>query len=295
LIGSYHIASILPAGWMQTLPDSGYFINLLHDVDSNGNNFGQFKLGTIHGVVFYDENQNRILDGNEQGLPGWIISLSGLNSYNTYSDSTGNFIFSHIPPGTYTLAESSQIRWLQTLPNNNGTYTITIASGLDSGNLFFGNFYITDSTYQISAGWNLLSLPEKITDHTPKTIYPTAASAPFIYRSGYVALDSIPEKTGFWLKSDVTQYVDINGTPRLLDTIDVVTGWNMIGGLSVPISVDSIIQIPENNVSSDYFKYETTYVADSILVPMHGYWVKVKETGKLILNGLTITGSAKRK
>jgi hypothetical protein len=66
--------------------------------------------------------------------------------------------------------------------------------------------------------------------------------------------------------------------------MDVLQGWNIIGSISSPVSVGSIIQIPGGIVSSSYFGYGSTgYTSATSLDPMRGYWVKVNQNGKLVL------------
>lgn len=286
-IGNYIIRSEAPTGWLQTSPSTTYSINLLHGIDTAGINFGNFQLAAVHGIAFNDTNHNGVRDVGEPGLANWVLNLTGPTSYRTTTDGDGNFTFSDIGIGTYTLSESAQVGWFQTLPLNFGSYSITITSGLDTNGLVFGNYYSPDSTYQILLGWNLLSLPKKVTDHNRYSIYPSAISDAFIYNYSYVSLDTIPEKLGFWLKSNSYQVVTITGIPRFIDTIDVVAGWNLIGTLSVGIPRKSVIQIPDSIITSDYFPwFDGVYAPDTSLKPHYGYWVKAKADGKLILNAL---------
>jgi serine protease AprX len=291
-IGTYYITEDINAGWIQTSPTSIFSINLLHGVDTSGFNFGNFQIATIHGIAFADSNHNGVRDVGESGLVNWVLNLSGLTSYRTVTDGDGNFAFTNIGAGTYTLSESAQVGWFQTVPLNYGSYSITTRSGLDTSGFVFGNYYFNDSTYQIQLGWNMLSLPNKLADHNRYSIYPSAISEAFIYNNSYISLDTIPEKVGFWLKSNSTLNVMMPGLPRLIDTIDVVAGWNMIGTLSDSVLMDSVIQIPDSifYLSHDVFTYTTEYtgyqVDTTYFRPHRAYWIKAKANGKLILNAL---------
>ncbi len=286
-IGTYSITENIPIGWIESVPASAYSINLLHGIDTAGINFGNFQLAAVHGIAFNDTNHNGVRDTGEPGLSNWVLRLSGPTSYRTTTDGDGNFTFTDIGAGTYTLSESAQVGWFQTIPLNYGSYSISMTSGLDTSGFVFGNYYFPDSTYQIILGWNLLSLPKKVTDHDRYSIYPSAVSDAWIYKNSYIPLDTIPEKDAFWLKSNQSQNVIIDGTPRLLDTLDVVAGWNMIGTLSVLIPRKTVIQIPDSIITSEYFPWFCCeYVPDTSLRPHYGYWVKAKSSGKLVLNGL---------
>jgi hypothetical protein len=286
-IGTYSITENLPIGWIESVPASAYSINLLHGIDTAGINFGNFQLATVHGIAFDDTNHNGVRDAGEPGLANWVLNFTGPTSYRTTTDGDGNFTFTDIGAGAYTLSESAQVGWFQTIPLNYGSYSITMTSGLDTSGFIFGNYYFPDSTYQLLWGWNLLSLPNKVTDHNRYSIYPSAVSDAWIYKNSYIPLDTIPEKMGFWLKSNSSLNVMIPGLPRLIDTIDVFAGWNMIATLSKNVVKTSVIQIPDSIIISGYHDYYCDYGPCPDLLPHHSYWVKVKSYGKLVLNAFT--------
>lgn len=58
----------------------------------------------------------------------------------------------------------------------------------------------------------------------------------------------------------------------------------MIGSITLPVAVSAIQSIPGGMVTSDFYEYDNTYVIASVLEPGKGYWVRVREDGKLILS-----------
>jgi hypothetical protein len=70
---------------------------------------------TISGIVFYDNTTTHVYDGKEAPLPNWTIILNPSNgtSFNvtlppymaTKSNSSGNYTFTGVPSGNYTLIE----------------------------------------------------------------------------------------------------------------------------------------------------------------------------------------------
>jgi hypothetical protein len=88
---------------------------------------------------------------------------------------------------------------------------------------------------------------------------------------------------GYWLKFPKDTLLSLTGVPIGSDTVQVSAGWNMIGSISSPVSTSSIIQEPSSIVISSYYGYSEGYYATDIISPAKGYWVKVKEQGKLIL------------
>ncbi|MBA4312141.1 MAG: hypothetical protein C0417_05885 [Chlorobiaceae bacterium] len=283
-IGNYNISADLQTGWLRTTNPS-YSINLLHGVDTTGFNFGNFKLGSISGIVFNDSNNNRIQDIGENGLANWDVKCLPTGTSVT-TDSVGQFTFADIGPGTFFISESMKTDWYQTVPKSAygvDNYQIIMTSGLDTSGLIFGNLYSLDTGITVTSGWQLLSLPRKLVDHTILNLYPLSNSLVFIFNGSYFPLDTVPQNSAYWIKFESAASILIPGESRITDTINVRQGWNIIGSLSIPIDVSAIVQIPPDNVLSPYFKYENGYVNSLTLNPYYGYWVKVRENGILIL------------
>ncbi|MGI0488478.1 PQQ-dependent sugar dehydrogenase [Pantanalinema rosaneae CENA516] len=94
--------------------------------DLNGDGiWEQFEPGLAGWTVYLDQNQNQILDTDELAV---------------LTDATGNYLFTDLIPGTYTVAQVLQPGWQAIAPNATGnSYTIElsaegIAAGIDFGN-----------------------------------------------------------------------------------------------------------------------------------------------------------------
>jgi photosystem II stability/assembly factor-like uncharacterized protein len=139
------------------------------------------------------------------------------------------------------------------------------------------------STCFLKERWNIVSLPIRLSDESSSSIFPETG-LPFYYYSGmYHAADTLRHGLGYWVRSpqaDTTVYI---GVPRLVDTIQVKSGWNMIGSITYPIAAASIISDPPEIVTSSFYNYNGIYMAKDTLNPWSGYWVKVSQSGKLIL------------
>jgi Ca2+-binding RTX toxin-like protein len=86
--------------------------------------FGNARLGEIHGRKWLDRNGNSERDENEPALPGWTIYLDLNNNGqldegepSVVTDEGGNYWFTDLLPGTYTVAEVLQPGWEQTFPS----------------------------------------------------------------------------------------------------------------------------------------------------------------------------------
>jgi hypothetical protein len=137
--------------------------------------------------------------------------------------------------------------------------------------------------YSVSDRWNLVSVPLTVPDYSKSALYPAAVSNAFAYQGGYATAATLANGVGYWLKFNGAQAVPMKGLVRQLDSIAVKAGWNLIGSISSPVAVAGLGSIPGGIVASQFFGYSARYqVADSIQ-PGKGYWVKVYQSGKLIL------------
>jgi len=133
-------------------------------------------------------------------------------------------------------------------------------------------------------GWGMLSLPLKVFDRRKTSAFPTAVTDAFTFQSGYVRRDTLDYGRGYWIKFGSDEVLELEGGRVARDSIDVVTGWNMIGSISTPVPVGNIVQVPPGIVLSSYYEFAGgSYQVASEIQPMKGYWVKVNQNGKLVL------------
>lgn len=137
--------------------------------------------------------------------------------------------------------------------------------------------------FSVSTRWNLVSVPLTTADYRKSALYPTAISSAFGYDGGYVEEAVLANGVGYWLKFNSAQDVPMTGYLRLLDSIAVQQGWNMIGSISVPVAVTNIGSSPGGIITSQFFGYSSGYRAADLIEPGKGYWVKVRQGGRLIL------------
>jgi hypothetical protein len=95
-------------------------------------------VGTISGLAFYDATRSGVWSVGATAVMGWSVQISGPVSQSTPIDFLGNFSFTGVPAGTYTVCELQPSYFIQTLPANGGCYTVTLAGGGVVSNLYFG-------------------------------------------------------------------------------------------------------------------------------------------------------------
>ncbi len=149
----------------------------------------------------------------------------------------------------------------------------------------FSTDSVGEGWYVFAGGWNLVSLPVGVADGRKDSVFPGAISAAYGYDpdSKYSVWDSLVPGTGYWVKFGAAQLVAISGAPRSEDTLGVLAGWNLIGGLTGVVDVDSITADPPGILASRFFGYDGSYYVAPALAPARGYWVKLSASGTLVL------------
>lgn len=143
--GTYRVKQILPAGFRQSAPPSGYFrINLAEGQAFSNRNFGNTQRAAIFGRVFNDVNGSRRQEAGEANLANWTVFLDqdssgapsiGERSFVTGAD--GAFAFTDLTPGTWRLRIAPAAGWERTTPKILSTFDIVVAAAqVVDGRLF---------------------------------------------------------------------------------------------------------------------------------------------------------------
>ncbi len=153
---TYKVVESPQEGWWQSVPDSFYIVMLDSGGLADNVNFGNYQIapGSIGGLNFNDLNGNGIVDSGETGLSGWSILLSGTTYFQSTAnlsattDNSGNFVFSGIWPGTYTISEVWRSHWKQTVPAHLQPNFVSLGVEQNLTGLLFGNK--VDSSFSVS-------------------------------------------------------------------------------------------------------------------------------------------------
>ena len=87
---------------------------------------GLFQYGSISDFVWNDTNANGVQDGGEAGIAGVTVTLTGTNSLGnpvnltTTTNANGQYLFSNLLPGTYTVTLAAPAGYFFS-PQGNGT------------------------------------------------------------------------------------------------------------------------------------------------------------------------------
>ncbi len=146
--GVYDVREVMKPEWQQTFPGGleSHVVVVDPGQTTQGVNFGNARLGEIHGAKWHDVNANGVWDSNEPGMDGWVIYLdanrNGLRDPDERWTRTGNrgaYLFVGVPQGTWTVAEEMQSNWCQTYPGTPDVHVVALKAEQKLEGINFGN------------------------------------------------------------------------------------------------------------------------------------------------------------
>ncbi len=132
--GTWNVREVNQVGWTNSFPATGDVLGRFQSVTVPiggavlGADFGNYERTSVHGFVFQDLNGNGV-NNLEPRLSGWTIRLNGVDGQgNPVSTTTatvvnGEYSFTNLAPGVYTVSELAQAGWIQVV--GGGTFTLT--------------------------------------------------------------------------------------------------------------------------------------------------------------------------
>lgn len=97
-----------------TTPSAISTITLGINQSSTDNNFGETPQGSIGGKVYFDNDNDGVVDGGESGITGVNVVLTGTDdlgnpvNITVVTDGNGGYTFPNLRPGTYAVTEPTQ-------------------------------------------------------------------------------------------------------------------------------------------------------------------------------------------
>lgn len=147
LPGAYTVAHLLADGAVQTAPDGAFSeVTVVAGETTSGPTFGEFRLGSLSGVVYRDGigSVDGARDEFEPGLFGWTVYIDANGSgafdegeRSTETDATGAFSFDGLPAGEIILRVVVEDAYVLTAPEG-GAHVATVTSGAIISGLAFG-------------------------------------------------------------------------------------------------------------------------------------------------------------
>ncbi|MCX8009908.1 MAG: M1 family aminopeptidase [Ignavibacteria bacterium] len=137
---------------------------------------------------------------------------------------------------------------------------------------------------EVAEDWNMISIPLTAPYMLATGLFPNAKSYPYGYINGYVQADTFVNGKGYWLKFGSNQSLAVCGTAVATNSINVNSGWNLIGPYDKDVPVSQITSAPPGIISSSFFGYDAGYQPSTTLQTGKGYWIKVNQSGTINYN-----------
>jgi len=175
-----------------------------------------------------------------------------------------------------------------------GLNTVTIEAADLAGNADYDTISFTVSVVQteeiaLAAGYNLVSVPvDPVVATTIGSIFPDAIAIYGYDDADYVVYSDTTLVPGmaFWVAYLTADTVDVVGYDVDEYTLDVVTGFNLVGALAATANFTDFEDLDGVLVSGWLYGYNAAtkaYEAATTLEPGKGYWVAATDTGTIEL------------
>jgi hypothetical protein len=111
---------------------------------------------------------------------------------------------------------------------------------------------------------------------------------------GYSPQSNVGVGPGYWVRYPSATNQPISGYAVPAATFDVSAGWNLIGSITDPVAVSEVTSIPGGMISSNFFGYHGMYENADTIRPGGAYWVKMADSGSLVLDPSGVAAPANR-
>jgi hypothetical protein len=141
------------------------------------------------------------------------------------------------------------------------------------------------SSFAISSGWNLLSVPRNAASLAAADLFPGYVEM-FSYLTGsYVQATTLAPGEGYWGLFAAPTVANITGTELGSTSLAAPAGgrWYLIGSVTSPTPASAVTTTPSGLIASGPFSYNgLAYSPASTIEPGRAYWVLL--TGSCIVN-----------
>lgn len=158
--------------------------------------------------------------------------------------------FLSLPAGNFHLKDLIGGSLVNIDMKSQGSYTLPLSLPLNQ--LIIEHSISACYSFNVSSGWNIVSLPLSPPDSLTLSIFPTSVSEAFGFNNGYYVANKLEPRKAYWLKFNDNQSAEVCGS-TVEDTIHIKAGWNMVGGLDEDIAKTRITTTPAGIIAGNFF------------------------------------------
>ena len=137
----------------------------------------------------------------------------------------------------------------------------------------------------VASGWNLIGLPSNVFNSFYLSLFPDAIPATlFGWNGSYYQADSLELGKGYWLRFSNAGTDTIEGLSVTSQVIDLMTGWNMISGISCDVAFTDISDPGNIIIPGTLFGFNGAYFSSDSIKQGNGYWLRTNASGQISLS-----------
>ena len=136
-------------------------------------------------------------------------------------------------------------------------------------------------TFDLQAGWNLISLPLIPENNELASLFPDSEIAYSYIDGSYEIANALEPGFGYWINIPQAETYKIYGKPFIDYSLTLSVGWHMLGALSEPANIKTE---PARAYSVIFAFVDGLYQEVDEIKPGLGYWINITETCEFILN-----------
>ena len=234
------------------------------------------------------------ITGDSEGLYDVAFYCSYLDEDNHFpllsQLSVDGEIIETMSSADHNYADSSIFTVQTALAPGNHTYEMSFSDGMSdvgTGAISFtvGSDEETEYAFTNLPGWNMVGLSVGVEDENVSIIFPEAINETlYSFDGSYILEENLVNGQGYWLRFDNAGSTTISGTPINELTITLSEGWNMISGISFPVSVDFIIDPSGLIIPGTVYGFNGSYFSESTIETGYGYWLRSVSDGEITLS-----------
>ncbi len=165
--------------------------------------------------------------------------------------------------------------------------------------ILFGYYYLGESPPAVSLtiqdGWNLVGLPFEIEDPSVEYVFPQSAPGTlYSFNGTYTNASELELGSGYWLYFSEGESTILSGIPVETNVVDLTEGWNLISGISSPVSIIEIYDPQDILVPGTVYGFNGTYFSSDVLSPGKGFWINANQNGSILLSAVNIQNRIKQ-
>jgi hypothetical protein len=130
----------------------------------------------------------------------------------------------------------------------------------------------------------LVGLSLAVEDASCDILFPESVEETlYSYNGGYMSQSELTPGEGYWLLFPSNGNTTLSGSPINELTLSLTSDWNLISGISEPVSINSMLDPDSIMVPSTLFGFTDAYSESEIIMPGEGYWIRTFQEGEITL------------